>query len=482
MIATYKGKNGGILRMTIDWRKEVEARREDLMKDLFDLLRVPSVREDDKASEDAPVGPGPKAALLKFLEIGERDGFLTKNVDNYAGHIEYGSGDETLGVFGHVDVVPVGSGWDSEPFEPEIRDNRIYARGASDDKGPTMAAYYALKIIKELELPVSKRTRVIIGTDEESEWKCMDHYLTVEEKPDFGFSPDAEFPIINGEKGNTTILVQVAGKNEGTLRLISFNSGQRANMVPDLAEAVVEVSGDVSAFSKEYEEYLKDSPVTGELSADGSKVTIKLFGTAAHGAMPAKGINAGTYLANFLSFYDFSGPAKDFVTIVADYIHGDTEGKKFGVNHVDDIMGDVTMNAGVFAFDEGKDNNTITLNFRYPKGTSEEEIAKAIEEKVATTSAKVILTKGGKGPHYVSPEDPLVKTLLSVYEEHTGLKGHEQVIGGGTFGRLLERGVAYGAMFPDSIDTMHQKNEFISEDDLINATVIYADAIYRLIK
>ena len=172
MMTSYKGNNGGITRMTIDWRKEVEARREDLMKDLFDLLRVPSVREDDKATEDAPVGPGPKAALLKFLEIGERDGFLTKNVDNYAGHIEYGTGDETLGIFGHVDVVPVGSGWDSEPFSPEIRDNRIYARGASDDKGPTMAAYYALKIIKELELPVSKRTRVIIGTDEESEWKA----------------------------------------------------------------------------------------------------------------------------------------------------------------------------------------------------------------------------------------------------------------------------------------------------------------------
>ena len=467
--------------MTINWRKEVEARREDLMKDLFDLLRVPSVREDDKATEDAPVGPGPKAALLKFLEIGERDGFLTKNVDNYAGHIEYGAGDETLGIFGHVDVVPVGSGWDSEPFSPEVRDNRIYARGASDDKGPTMAAYYALKIIKELELPVSKRTRVIIGTDEESEWKCMDHYLAVEETPDFGFSPDAEFPIINGEKGNTTILLEVAGKNEGTLRLMSFNSGQRANMVPDFAEAVVEVSGDITAFSKEYDEYLEELPVTGEISVEGSIATVKLFGKAAHGAMPEKGINAGTHLANFLSYYDFSGPAKDFVTLVADYVHLDTEGKKFGVDHVDDIMGALSMNAGVFVFDEKKDNNTITLNFRFPKGTTAEDVAKAIEDKVSSTSAKVILTSS-KEPHYVSPEDPLVQTLLAVYEEHTGLKGHEQSIGGGTFGRLLERGVAYGAMFPDSIDTMHQKNEFISVDDLINATVIYADAIYRLIK
>lgn len=468
--------------MTIDWRKEVEARREDLMTDLFDLLRVPSVREDDKATEDAPVGPGPKAALLKFLEVGERDGFLTKNVDNYAGHIEYGSGDETLGIFGHVDVVPVGPGWDSNPFEPEERDGRIYARGASDDKGPTMAAYYALKIIKELELPVSKRTRVIIGTDEESEWKCMDHYLSVEETPDFGFSPDAEFPIINGEKGNATILLNVGGKNEGTVQLVTFASGQRANMVPELAEASVIVTGDAEAFANEYIEFLEGKPVTGEAKVVDNQVALALHGKAAHGASPSSGINAGTYLAEFLSYYDFSGPAKDFVTTIADFVHADTEGKKLGVYHSDEIMGEVTMNAGVFSFDANRASNSITLNFRYPKGTDEETILSTIKETINKEEVEVTLVPGGKGPHYVSPEDPLVQTLLAVYEDHTGLKGHEQVIGGGTFGRLLERGVAYGAMFPDSIDTMHQKNEFIAVDDLINATVIYADAIYRLIK
>ena len=148
--------------MAIDWKQEVAKREDDLMKDLMDLLRVPSVREDDKATEDAPFGPGPKAALLKFLEIGERDGFVTKNVENVAGHLEFGEGDETLGIFGHVDVVPVGTGWDTDPFEPVIKDGRLYARGSSDDKGPSVAAYYALKMIKELELPTSKRVRFII--------------------------------------------------------------------------------------------------------------------------------------------------------------------------------------------------------------------------------------------------------------------------------------------------------------------------------
>lgn len=468
--------------MTINWKQEVEARRADLMKDLFDLLSIPSVREDDKATADAPFGPGPKEALLRFLEIGARDGFVTKNVDNYAGHIEYGSGAETLGVIGHVDVVPVGPGWDSDPFTPEIRDERIYARGSSDDKGPMIAAYYALKMIKELELPISKRVRFIIGTDEESSWQCLDHYLATEDTPDFGFSPDAEFPIINGEKGNATVELAFTGQNNGMLKLIKFDAGMRANMVPEEAKAIVEVSGDIAAFAKEFNEYLETVPVTGTINVTDSMAALTIHGKAAHGAMPSKGINAGTYLANFLSFYDFSGSAKDFLTVIADYVHEDTEAAHFDLAYVDDIMGDLTMNAGVFKFDASKDNNTITLNFRYPKGLTEDVIIEKITNKVANTSAVVVGLAGGKGPHYVSPEDPLVKTLLSVYEEHTGLKGHEQVIGGGTFGRLLERGVAYGAMFPDSIDTMHQKNEFMAISDLMNATAIYADAIYRLIK
>lgn len=468
--------------MTIDWKKEVEARKEDLLKDLFDLLRIPSVREDDQATDDAPVGPGPKDALLKFLEIGERDGFTTKNVGNIAGHIEYGDGDEMLGIFGHVDVVPVGPGWETDPFEPVIKDGRLYARGSSDDKGPTMAAYYALKIIKELNLPVSKKTRLIIGTDEESDWQCMDHYLAVEETPDFGFSPDAEFPIINGEKGNVTMQLLFDGGNSGDYQLLHFKSGLRANMVPELAEATVKLAGEQAAFEQAYTDFLAKQPVTGEVTFEGDVAKLTLTGKAAHGAMPAKGTNAGTYLATFLNQFAFVGSAKDYLAVAARYVHDNTDGAKLDVAIADDIMGELTMNAGVFSFEDGASDNFITLNFRFPKGIDVPVIHQRIVEKLADYTVRVSAENGAKVPHYVSPEDPLVKTLLSVYEEHTGLKGYEQVIGGGTFGRLLERGVAYGAMFPDSIDTMHQANEFMAVDDLINAAIIYADAIYRLIK
>lgn len=468
--------------MTVDFKKEVEARWDDLLADLQEVLKVPSVRDDSQATEDAPLGPGPRDALLKFLEIFERDGFKTTNVDNLAGYLEYGEGDEMLGIIGHVDVVPVGDGWDTDPFEPVIKDNRIYARGSSDDKGPTMAAYYGLKIIKELGLPVSKRVRVILGTDEETGWTGMNHYLEVEEVPDFGFSPDAEFPIINGEKGNMVMNIHTKGENDGVFQLIKFDAGLRPNMVPENATAVVTMPVDQQeAIAEAYAKFIEETPITGEVDFDDNVATFKAHGKAAHGAKPEAGINAATYLATFLNDYDFNGAAKDYLAITADLLQNDPFAEKLGLREHDENMGDLTMNVGIFHFNQESDDNTINLNFRFPTGT-DERIANKVAEMVKPYNATVNLEPGTHVPHYVPGDDPLVKTLLDVYHEHTGLPAHEQVIGGGTFGRLLERGVAFGAMFPDSIDTMHQANEFMDLDDLFRSAVIYADAIYRLIK
>lgn len=465
---------------TIDWKQEAAKRKDDFLKDLFTLLRIDSVRDDAKATAEAPVGPGPKEALEVFLEMGKRDGFSVKNFSNLAGHMEYGEGDEILGVLAHVDVVPVGTGWDTHPFEPILKDGRVYARGASDDKGPGMAAYYALKIVRDLGLPVTKKIRFILGTDEESGWQCMEHYLSVEQHPDFGFSPDAEFPIINGEKGNVTAYLDFAGTNEaGKDQLLSFEAGLRENMVPQDAVAVVE-SDRADEFSAAFGDFIKDLPVKGSVSVEGNRATIEVVGKAAHGSQPASGINAATYLATFLNTLSFGGDAKEFVAVTDRYLHDDPKGEKLHVAHEDDVMGELSSNPGVFSF-KAETGGRIAVNMRFPKGTSGEIIADTLTKTLADNNVTIVVGEA-KEPHYVSPEDPLVKTLLDVYERQTGLKGHEQVIGGGTYGRLMKRGVAYGAMFPTSIDTMHQANEFMALDDLMNAMAIYAEAIYELVK
>lgn len=186
--------------MTIDFKGEVEKRKEAFLQDLMALLKINSERNDEEANREFPFGPGPSLAMLEFLKIAHKDGFKTENFENYVGEVHYGQGEETLGIFVHADVVPAGQGWTNPPYEPTLREGRLYARGVLDNKGPALATYYALKILKEAGVPFYKKVNFIIGTDEESGWKDMAYYLPKVQLPDFGFSPDARFPVVNGEK------------------------------------------------------------------------------------------------------------------------------------------------------------------------------------------------------------------------------------------------------------------------------------------
>lgn len=465
----------------VNWLQEVEKRKEQLFSDLFRLLKVPSVREDDKATEEAPVGPGPKAALEEFMAMAQEDGFVTKQFGPWAGRIEIGAGDQLVGILGHVDVVPVGTGWETDPFEPVIKDNRIYARGSSDDKGPTIAAYFAIKLLRELGYEFNQRLHLIVGTDEESGWQCMDYYFKHAEMPDYGFSPDAIFPIINGEKGNVSAYFKAAGNTavkEGEYTLSGLHAGLRENMVIQDAKAYIK-DGNQEALISAFNDYIAQHQLGGQAAHDGDYLVLELIGKAAHGSTPAAGVNAATHLAKFLSQFSFKRQdAQDFLTLMANYLHEDFDGKALGVAAEHDVMGKLTMNIGIAHYCpvNGID---VTANFRFPEGTDAAQIEQQIKTAVKELPIEVTMSES-KEPHYVPADDPLVQTLLDVYEQQTGLKGHEMTIGGGTYGRLMPRGVAYGALFPDSIDTMHQANEFIAIDDLLKATAIYAEAIYRL--
>lgn len=190
----------------MNWEVEVIRKKEDLIRDTQEFLRINSVMDETTAGPGKPFGEGVNASLTSLLELGEKEGFTTKNLDGFAGHIEWGEGDDIIGVLCHVDVVPPGDGWTSDPFSAEIRNGRIYARGAIDDKGPTMAAFYALKIVKDMNLPLSKRVRMIIGTDEESDWRCVEHYFKHEEMPTMALRLTPIFRSLMRKKGSSMLL------------------------------------------------------------------------------------------------------------------------------------------------------------------------------------------------------------------------------------------------------------------------------------
>jgi len=460
--------------MTIDWQAEAAKRQDDYLTDLTTMLRVPSFRDDTQATESAPLGPGPKQALTTFLAIAARDGFKTKNIDNLVGYAEYGEGDETLAVLAHVDEMPAGNGWDTDPFEPTIKDGKLYARGASDDKGPGMAAYYGLKMVKELGLKLNKKVRFIVGTDEESNWTGMKRYFEVEPAPTLGFSPDAEFPLINGEKGNVSLQVHFGTTDTGAVNLISFDSGLRENMVPREAEAVI-AHADAAQVKADFQAFLADQPVTGTVTADAAGLKLAVVGKAAHGMEPRNGINAGTYLATFLASYEFAGDAQAFLNFIATKLHRDSRVNHLGLAFTDEVMGDLTMNVGLLHFD-AKKGGDLTLNFRYPKGIEPEALTQGVKAQLpvgATVSQGDFMV-----PHYVDPEDPIVKDLMAVYRRQTGDRDSQpEIVGGGTYGRMMKRGVAFGALFPHTEDTMHQANEFQPVADLMAAMAIYGESI-----
>ncbi|MBB2480900.1 dipeptidase PepV [Bacillus sp. APMAM] len=470
--------------MSIQWMDEVLKRKEDLIKDLQGILQIRSVLDEENATEDAPLGVGVKEALQYLLDLGEKDGFIPKNVGNLAGHLEMGTGDELVGILCHVDVVPEGDGWSVDPYGGIVKDDKIYARGSSDDKGPTMAAYYAMKIVKELGIPLEKRVRMIIGTDEESEWRCVDHYFKHEEMPDMGFAPDADFPIIYAEKGiaDYDIVQKVeesghSNKNE-PIQLVSFHSGRRYNMVPDFAQAKLFMQKEQTEILQKYNDFLQQVNLKGKYYVESGELVLELEGISAHGMEPRNGKNAGLILASFLADISLDKQGDQFIKFAANYLFEKSRGEGFGIQYADDITGDLTINVGKMDYEQA-DGGRFGLNMRYPVTFDMEQGKSSIEKHVKQEGFSIENFSDSK-PHHVDENDELVQVLKKVYEEQTGEKAELLAIGGGTYARSLKSGVAFGALFPGRPDVMHQKDEYMFIEDLVKATAIYAQAIYEL--
>lgn len=465
--------------MNLDYKKLAAAKKDDILRDLGELIAIDSSEDLDNTSTEYPVGPGPVKAMKKFLSFAERDGFHIKNVDNYAGRVDYGDGEERLGIIGHMDVVPAGDGWNTDPFKMLIKDGKIIGRGSADDKGPALAAYYGMLLLKEAGFTPKKKIDFIVGTNEETNWVGIDYYLKHEPTPDQVFSPDAEYPIINGEQGIYTLILNFKDDNQtGNAKLEKFTAGIAENVTPQKAYAIIS-SSDLANIKKQFTKFLVDNDLEGKFEINGDQAKIELTGQGAHASAPQVGRNAATFLGKFLNQFDFARRDKNYLNFLADVEHEDFKGEKLGVAHHDDLMGDLSSAPSIFEYQADGDA-ILKDNIRYPQGTDPDKMVQQVEEKFGD-----ILTASFNSfeePHYVPGDDPLVKTLLKVYEHQTGKPGHEVVIGGGTYGRLFKHGVAFGAQPEDAPMVMHQANEYMKVDDLIDSIAIYAEAIYELTK
>lgn len=462
----------------MNWLHEIEDYKEDFIKDLRGVLRIPSVRDDASASADAPFGKSCKEALDYMLALAEEEGFSTQNIDGYAGVITYGEGEESIGVLGHLDIVPIGEGWTKDPYAGEIVDGYMFGRGTVDDKGPGMAGFYALKMLRDKGIKLNKKIMLIYGCDEESGMECMDYYVNHAEVPSCGFVPDADFPVIYGEKGGLHITLK--GKRDTVIA--SMHAGERPNIVIGKASAIVHAWEERSLDLFDF--YLKTNQLEGSVVYTGTQVEISIEGTFSHAAWPYNGNNAALHLLNFIGKTYDDKFANDTYEMLNDW-----QGKPLGIQKEGVYMGFLTMSTGIVDIEDGE--ISILVDVRYPNDCDTNAILEGFQKKANELDygLEIAIAKNSK-PLFVDPNSKLVTTLMDVYREYTNDNFTPALtIGGGTYARKFPNFVAYGPELPNRVHPEglfiggpHQKDEAVNVDDLLMSVAIYTAAIEKLAK
>ena len=457
----------------MDFLEYAKKHEDALLADLSELIKFPSVLCNQPDVKEAPFGKPLVECLNWILEKGKQAGFRVKNIDNIVGYIEYDSDldekAEMLGILGHLDVVPTGDldAWKTDPFIATRVGNRLYARGSIDDKGPVMAAFYALKCLKENNIKLNKIVRIIVGTDEESGSRCLARYMQTERIPDVAFSPDADYPVIYGEKGIASFDFLSEKKDS---KIISIDSGDVYNVVPEKAKIVATID-----LKDKYYEYLKANKLNGEVKEENGLYTYMLQGKRAHAMEPRNGVNALVNLCHFAKDYFDDGMIK----FVSKYLCDSRMGQA-NLQFRDPEMGDLTVNVANFKMNENSEK--VGINIRYPIHFDYDAFYLGLQ-KVASEFGVKCVALGNSKPHYVDKNSDLVKTLFETYQKYMNDYSHKLItIGGGTYARSFNNAVAFGILMPGAEDVMHQANEYVDIDVLVKSVAIFSDAIYKLAK
>ena len=437
-----------------------------MLKNLSRIININSVEGESLPGK--PFGEGPARALKEALSIAEELGFQTANMENYCGYAEMGQGKELIGLCAHLDVVPAGEGWTTDPYHMERKGDYIYGRGVSDDKGAVIASLYAMKIVRELGVPLNKRVRLIMGCNEETGSKCMKYYAKHGEPVTAGFTPDGNFPGIHGEKGSCHMLA----KSKNT-KILSMNGGFVSNAVCSRCETRVS-AGDVSA-EKLREELGKTPLVDFEVSEKDGVLTVSAKGVAAHASTPLLGVNAAgcTMLA-----LKNAGMEDDFVDFYNEKIGVSCDGEGIGCK-CQDQYGPLTLNNGIVKTEDGV--ISCTIDIRYPVTLNSGKMTAMAEGHLENEKGSITIESVGE-PLFYEENSPLVQNLLKAYQEVTGDMDHlPEVIGGGTYAKSVPGIIAFGCEFPGDDNHIHDANEQLKVDDLLLQVDIYVEAILNLL-
>ncbi|GAB6109302.1 Sapep family Mn(2+)-dependent dipeptidase [Fusibacter bizertensis] len=441
-------------------RNNVIANQDEMIKALVELLSIPSVI--DETDESKPFGKNVDLALKKALEICERFGFSTYyDPKGYYGYADYGKGEEIIGILAHVDVVSEGDqgNWKHFPYLGEVAGGKLYGRGAIDDKGPLIASIYAVKALIDANIDFTKRVRIIIGTDEENSWRGICKYVAKEELPSMGFTPDSSFPVVYAEKGLLQFRLKSDKKSDLRVR-----GGTAMNAVP---ETTFYLGDHLFRLEKQLKKLGFDHEIEDE--------ELYVIGRSAHAAKPSAGINAIVRMACALKEIGIDSPTVNFLTEKVGFTHN---GELIFGSCSDEPSGELTMS--VNQIDLSHYGEVIGIDMRIPVTVDKKFIVDGIT-RVAEKYGLKYEEVDYLAPLYVERNSVLIKTLVEVYEEETGLSGEPISTGGATYARAMPNIVAFGPIFPGQEKVAHQTDEYIDINAFIKCAQIYAKAIEKLL-
>ena len=448
-------------------REDIRAQAEE---DLAKIVAVPSVAEE--TGGEKPYGKEPARALDTVKELAEKYGFEFQNHDYRCASVFYGKGAKDVGIVTHVDVVPASEGWQSDPYKMVVADDKFIGRGTNDDKGPFIQSLYTLRFLKENNIELPFRVRLIVGSGEEIGCADLDHFKSTCRVPDFSFTPDSEYPVCIGEKGILTVNV-VLGKLQENIKELS--GGTVPNAVPFEAHAIVETDRELKNT-----EFVKVEK-TGKLQ----KITAS--GLAAHASTPEKGRNAIGVLADYMlanGLLDDGDSKKSFEFIkdsCTEYL-----GKTLGIDGRNDAFGYLTCIGGVLKVVNGK--IVQNFNIRYLPEFSASQMAEKIENKLKGTGFTLEVLDSSEG-YSVSADDEKIKALTEACESVLKIPCKPYTMGGGTYARSLPHTVAFGAAiisershFGPSRGGPHQCDEYMTKREFYDGMNIFVRALVNLSK
>ena len=445
----------------MDLKQFIEENIENMKADLGELVSYNSVN----AQDEKPFGSNNRKVLDKALDFMKQKGLDTTNVDYYCGFGETGQGDKLIGILAHLDVVPAGTGWDSDPFTMVEKDGYLYGRGVSDDKGAAVASMYALKYLIDEKYPFNKRVRLILGCNEETGSACIAHYVSKYGHIDYGFTPDGNFPGIYAEKG--MIAAEIRGHHS---KIKDISGGEASNVVNK--EVHLKIEDGLFSIEK-FKQYLDNHNIRYEINKNNDDLDIIVYGVAAHASTPDLGVNAISHAFEALYHAD---PDDSFINWFHKHFELTVHGEKLGYETIKDEVSDTSINFGIAKKD--KDDVVVSLDMRFPVKAN---VKKASELLNVSDENNEIVINHGVEPLYFDINSPMIRALKKAYEDVTGDKETEmEAIGGGTYAKAINNCIAFGCEFIGENNHIHDANECLSIESFKKQVVLYVEAIKNL--